>query len=312
MKMTVKRNRKNVRAADIKAREKETLLKAGERFLSSLRADHADCSRVLSLLSRQANQVNEHPRNALPLIHEAFQFITVYLDARHHPREDVLYEHLARRSQRLACALRALHREHVRGAVVSQQIAAEIQRLMSAPDGYALEALQEAIDEFVDQQRAHIAAEELVMYSSALASLSAQDWRSIEAAAPRHEPRFSLNHRGNRAYPLLERHFSSRAPHLMAATNGTLRIGLHKATDAYGKVVGHALEAGWMALRQNREAVALVMQSLRAVCTPQRLPAYSAAVRTAYRADVDTVARWTNEWREHITAAHHTVLSMWR
>ncbi|MET0985298.1 MAG: hemerythrin domain-containing protein [Steroidobacteraceae bacterium] len=308
----MKTNRKNGGAADLKPREKESTLQAGERFLSSLRADHADCSRVLSLLSRQANQLIEHPRAVLPLIYEAFQFITVYLDAGHHPREDVLYEYLARRSQRLARALRSLNREHVRGAVISQQIAVKIQRLMSAPETCELEALQESIDEFVDQQRNHIAAEERVMYSTALASLSAQDWRSIEAVAPRHERRFSLNHRGNRTYPLLERYFSSNAPHLMAATNGTLRLGLHKATDAYGKVVGHALEAGWIALRQNREAVSLVVQSLRAVCTPQRLPAYRAAVRTAYRADVNTMARWTDEWREHITAAQHNVRSMWR
>ncbi|MET0659866.1 MAG: hemerythrin domain-containing protein [Steroidobacteraceae bacterium] len=308
----MKKNRKNVGAADTKPSEKESALKAGERFLSCLRADHADCSRVLSLLSRQANHLIEHPRDALPLIYEAFQFITVYLDARHHPREDVLYAHLGRRSQRLARALRALNREHARGAVVSQQIAAEIQRLMTKADSCELEALQEAIDEFVDQQRAHIAAEERVMYSTAIASLSTQDWRSIEAAAPRHEARSTLSHRGNRSYPLLERHFHSSAPHHMAGTNGTLRLGLHKATDAYGKVVGHALEAGWIALRQNREALALVMQSLRAVCTPQRFPAYTAAVRTAYRADIDTMARWTDEWREHLVAAQHNVRSMCR
>lgn len=307
----MKKSQKVLAPPSSKAREK-ALVSAAEPFLTALRVDHADCSRILSLLSREANQLSERPRDALCLIREALRFITVHLDACHHPREDVLFEHLARRSRRLERALQALHREHERGAQLGRRLAAQVEQFLSVPrNASRLETLQDEIEQFVDHQRDHIGDEERVLYSSALDSLSAFDWRAIESAAPRYDTRSGLSNA--RAYPLLARYFNSSAPHHMVASSGTMqRLGIHRASEAYGHVVGHAIEACWIAVRQNREAFRLASQSLRAVCTPRSLPAYTKAVRVAYRTDVDTLARWTDEWRTHLSAAQYNVRSLLR
>ena len=270
-------------------------------FLAALRADHADYSRILSLLSREVSRLGEAAEATLPLLQEAFQFITLYLDTSHHPREDVMYERLAARSKRNARVLVALRHEHRIGTLISRRIFSQIHELLRESTPGRLSKLEKDVDRFVDQSRDHIAREERLMYSQATNVLSERDWRAIEAAAPPSNPRISLAHGGGRSYPVLARYFSSTAsPYLVPGETGRLTeaLGLDEAVDQYGRFVGGAVEAAILAGRQSREAVDLALQSARAVCTPRLPGTYAAALRAAFRLDVATLSRWAGEWRE--------------
>jgi hemerythrin-like domain-containing protein len=139
---------------------------AGQRFMTELRNDHGDYSRILSLLSGQIERLPRMPRRTLPLLRDAFEFITAYIDASHHSREDVLYERLARHYRRSARILAHLRQEHSRGLLASRRISAEIAELTRAPHRARLAALARAIDNFVEEARGHISREERIMYSA--------------------------------------------------------------------------------------------------------------------------------------------------
>lgn len=272
------------------------------RFLTELRADHVDYSRLLSLLSREVSQLVDSPRRTLPLIREAFTFIIDYLDRHHHPREDVLYATLARRSSRHARVLTRLRREHQNTALLSQRIYDRLHELASTADPCQLARVAANIDRFVDQSREHIDREEQIMYCGASHVLSRKEWRAIEAGASEYVRRSSLKHGGERTYPLLANYFRSSTPYRVADTSTQLveQLRLDAAGAAYGNFVGRAIETVFLAVRHNREGLDLALASLRMLCTPRLPAAYADAIRMVYRSDVDALSRWTAEWRFHL------------
>jgi hemerythrin-like domain-containing protein len=280
----------------------DAMMEPAVRFMAELRTDHADYSRLLSLLSREVSQLVDSPRRTLPLIREAFRFIIEYLDRYHHPREDVLYETLARRSTRHARALARLRREHQNTALVSQRIYNRLHELASTSDPCQLARVAADIDRFVDQSREHIDREEQIMYCGAAHVLSRKEWRAIEAAGPEYERRLSLKHGGERTYPLLANYFRSSTPYRVADNSTRLveDLRLDAAGAAYGSLVGRAIETVFLAVRHNREALDLALASLRMLCTPRLPSAYADAIRMVYRSDVDALSRWTDEWRYHL------------
>jgi len=278
------------------------LVQSIDRFMAELRADHSEYSQILLLLSREVDHLNVAPRPILPLLREALQFVTQYLDAHHHPREDVLYERLARRSKRNARLLASLRDEHKYAALMSRRISKEIDALGHASTTGRLTRLGDHVNRFVDISREHIGTEERVMYSQATEALSEQDWRAIMSAAPEHASRSSMRHNAGRSYPLLAQYFHSSGPHLLPGDSAGLleRIGLHAAGAAYGHLVGRSLEAAILARRQNVEAVRLALTSIRTMCTPRPPTAYAKAVKAAYQRDAATIARWIREWKEQV------------
>jgi hemerythrin-like domain-containing protein len=265
--------------------------------MAGLRADHADFSQILSLLSREVSRLGEEPRRTLPLLREAFQFITLYFDDYHHPREDVLYEQLSRRSKRNAHLLSTLRHEHRRGTLMSRRLLSEIHERMNADPGAGLDTLAEDIDHFVDQARAHIEREERLMYSQATGVLRDKDWQEINRTSPVPDRQIGL-HQGARRYPLLARYFQAERPLVVPSGSPMAWLHLDRASARYGNFVGRIVQTCLMTGRQNAEAIRLTVQTVRALCTPRLPAAYAAAVRTQYSRDLEIVKRWSEEWRD--------------
>jgi hemerythrin-like domain-containing protein len=270
------------------------------RFLSDLRDDHAKYSKILSLLSREVTRLGDAPRRSLPLLRESFQFITRYLDDYHHPREDILFEQLARRSRSRMKLLAALRHEHRRGTLMSRRIASEIHEVLHSRRDGRLERLGRDVDRFVDQSRSHIGREERLMYSGASRTLTEKDWRTIESAAPTPDPVLALDGlRGQ--YPLLTRYFESSHPRYVPGESRGLtdRLRLDKAGATYGHWVGRLVQTLMISHRHRAEAVNLTVRTVRTICTP-RLPGdYAVAVYDQCGHDLREIRRWTQEWREH-------------
>jgi hemerythrin-like domain-containing protein len=272
-------------------------------FMRSLRADHADYSQVLSLLSREVRHLAERVPSTLRLLREAFEYITLYLDTHHHPREDVLYERLALRSRRHARALATLRLEHRIGTSLSQRIASALDELLEGGLRGRLARLEEDIDRFIEEARNHIVREERLMYSRATAILTREDWRDIERAAPLSDARIGLVQGGAQRYPLLSRYLRKNAPpHVVLSDEASLAegLGLDKAGELYGTLVGGTIEAVALTARQQREALHLVLRSFRVLCTPRAPARYLGAMSAMYRTDTDALRRWIGEWSVHL------------
>jgi hemerythrin-like domain-containing protein len=269
----------------------------GDQFMAGLRADHADFTQILSLLSRELSGLGNTPRRSLPLLCEAFQFITLYFDDYHHPREDVLYEQLGLRSKRNAKLLVALRHEHRRGTLMSRRLLSEIHERLHTRPIDSFDSLAADVDRFVDQSRAHIEREERLMYSQATAALKDKDWRVIESAAPLASSQIPLKHSGRR-YPLLARYLEAGRSRLVPSGSPVAWLHLDKAGETYGNFVGRIVQTVLMTRRQNQEAVQLAMRTMRAVCTPRMPSAYAEAVWSQCGRDVEMIKRWSQEWRE--------------
>ena len=90
------------------------------RILEELREDHRNLARLLDLLENECRDVPAEGEPDMDLLHDIMHYMTVYPDAIHHPREDLVYTAFSgSRKYALATAI-AFRRAESSGRVVSQ------------------------------------------------------------------------------------------------------------------------------------------------------------------------------------------------
>ena len=117
---------------------------------------------------------------------DVFEQIIAYMhdfpDQLHHPKEDnYLFPVLAKRAPELGAAFDLLRRQHVEGAQRTVDLLAKLEAYKQDPKAN-FAAFDEAATGFVEYQREHIALEESRIMPAARKSLTAVDWRAIDAA----------------------------------------------------------------------------------------------------------------------------------
>jgi hemerythrin-like domain-containing protein len=65
-----------------------------ETLLTSLRTDHRNLSMLLDLLQKETERLEACEEPDFELVHEVMEYMTSYPDTVHHPREDLLYQHI--------------------------------------------------------------------------------------------------------------------------------------------------------------------------------------------------------------------------
>ena len=65
-----------------------------EKVLGELRQDHRNMSVMLDLLERESNRLFDGDSTDFDLLHDIMEYMTVYPDAVHHPKEDRIYAEL--------------------------------------------------------------------------------------------------------------------------------------------------------------------------------------------------------------------------
>jgi len=65
-----------------------------ETLLTSLRTDHRNLAMLLDLLQKETERLEACEELDLELVHDVMEYMTSYPDAVHHPREDLLYQHI--------------------------------------------------------------------------------------------------------------------------------------------------------------------------------------------------------------------------
>lgn len=81
-------------------------------ILSELREDHRNMAIMLNLLERETERIRAGDRPDYELIHDIMRYMTVYSDAVHHPKEDVLYAAMRSEKPQLAGGLERVEPEH--------------------------------------------------------------------------------------------------------------------------------------------------------------------------------------------------------
>lgn len=100
-------------------------------ILSDLRDDHRNISTMLDLLERQIGRIRDGDKPDYELIHDIMRYMTVYSDAVHHPKEDILYSAMKRENPELAAGLERVEPEHEELATLGEALRNDVEAIAS-------------------------------------------------------------------------------------------------------------------------------------------------------------------------------------
>ena len=158
-------------------------LAAMPRPIAVWHSEHVYFNRLLDLLQGQIDLFHTGQRPGYELMLDIISYLRDYSDRFHHPREDVAFACLARRSPGMGLALARLSQEHRVIALAGEKLAG----LLDAVLGEALVTRSEvevAAATYLVYYRNHIAQEENGVLACAARVLTAEDWEEVKAAVP--------------------------------------------------------------------------------------------------------------------------------
>ena len=146
------------------------------------RKEHLRFSQVLDLLERQLDRFHYGERPDYALMLEAMRYMTHYVDASHHPREDLAFSRLAEHEPRARRVVADLLEEHT-------EIIADGDLLVALLEGVLDDAFipREKVEQpgraYIHGFRAHMRREERIFPWVSM-TLGAPDWSEIDKAVP--------------------------------------------------------------------------------------------------------------------------------
>lgn len=159
-------------------------------ILAELQTDHRNMARLLSMLETCANGIYDESEDDVELMLDIMHYMTVYPDAVHHPKEDLLYTELRAARPDLSQGMGRIADEHDAIATQSLKLRDQLQEVIN---GVAVErkALVAETLRYVDALRKHMRWEESDLFLR-LQQLVASGHAHIESGAllSRRDPLF--------------------------------------------------------------------------------------------------------------------------
>jgi hemerythrin-like domain-containing protein len=128
-------------------------------LLDDLRADHRNMSAMLDLLGQQIEHIRDGERPDYELVHDIMRYMTVYSDAVHHPKEDLLYGAIKSENPEMANGLERVEPEHQELAKLGEALRNDIEAIASGT-AVTRERLVEDTSNYMTMLRKHMAWEE--------------------------------------------------------------------------------------------------------------------------------------------------------
>ncbi len=128
-------------------------------LLSELREDHRNMSIVLDLLDGVVREASEGKDPNFELIGEIMRYMTVYPDAVHHPKEDIIYAQLKSERPDLADGLEGVPEDHEAIAELGSRLRDDVEAIVAGA-AVRREKLVEDMSEYIERLRNHMAWEE--------------------------------------------------------------------------------------------------------------------------------------------------------
>lgn len=100
-------------------------------LLDDLREDHRNMAIMLDLLGRQVEHIRDGDRPDYELIHDIMRYLTVYSDAVHHPKEDLLYSGMKAEKPDLDADLARVGPEHKEIAELGERLRNDVEAVAS-------------------------------------------------------------------------------------------------------------------------------------------------------------------------------------
>lgn len=136
------------------------------QLLKELREDHQNMALLVELLERESSRIHDGNQPDFELLHDIMNYMTVYADVVHHPKEDLIYDKLHSERKDLAEDLERVTIDHRVIADLSQTLRRDIEAIMA---GVAVTRDRVIADTFayVEQLRHHMGWEEEHLFKRA-------------------------------------------------------------------------------------------------------------------------------------------------
>jgi len=134
------------------------------QLLSELRDDHRNMALVLNVLEKTIETAATGDDPDFELIDEIMRYMTVYPDAVHHPKEDVVYAEIKQQRPDLADGLDDVPLDHAQIAVLGSKLRDDVEAIVA---GAAVRREQFIVDalKYVGRLRKHMNWEEEDLFS---------------------------------------------------------------------------------------------------------------------------------------------------
>ena len=136
------------------------------RILDELREDHRNLARLLDLLENECRDVPEEGEPDMDLLHDIMHYMTVYPDAIHHPREDLVYTAMREHCADLAEGLESVPVDHREIAELGATLRKDVEAIISGAAVTRQHLLEDLVN-YVGHLRRHMEWEESDLFPRA-------------------------------------------------------------------------------------------------------------------------------------------------
>jgi len=159
----------------------------------SLQEEHVHFRKLLDLLEKQLNLFHLGDTPDYPLLTDVLHYMRNYPDQFHHPKEDVIFAHLAKRDSRIVREVDELARQH---HAIAEAGARLHENLESVLNGALMprRMIEAPGLMYVSYYRSHMDKEESDLFKVAETVLRGDDWHRIDAETmSRPDPMFGAD-----------------------------------------------------------------------------------------------------------------------
>jgi len=146
-----------------------------ESTMSDLRTDHRNMVMLLDLLDAESLRLAENNEPDYELLDDVLAYMSEYSDAVHHPKEDLIYQHIHARHDNIENSLKHIEADHK----ALGRDGVEIRNIINATDAQGLPdrvALAKALRRYSEDLRKHMYWEEKDLFALADSMQDNEAW----------------------------------------------------------------------------------------------------------------------------------------
>jgi hemerythrin-like domain-containing protein len=101
------------------------------QVLEELREDHRNMAIMLTLLESEGRRIHNGDEPDFELLHDILSYLTVYSDAVHHPKEDLIYAKLWSKGPKVSSGLERVEEDHREIAELGQTLRRDFEAIVA-------------------------------------------------------------------------------------------------------------------------------------------------------------------------------------
>ncbi len=150
-------------------------------LIELLREEHRDMEELLLVMEGELSIFDRQERPDYELLQAVIGYFQDYPDCGHHPKEDMIFEKLKARAPAAAESVGDLEAGHREEATRLRRVEDMVRNILLDHDIMPRRAFDDAVRDFIEQERAHITMEERLFFPAAAKVLQPEDWAEIES-----------------------------------------------------------------------------------------------------------------------------------